>query len=69
MTWRKSSHSMTNGNCAEVGWRKPARSMGNGNCVEVGSGPLVMVRDTTDRVGATLEFPAVAWRAFTASLA
>lgn len=69
MTWRKSSHSMTNGNCAEIGWRKPARSMGNGNCAEVASASLVMIRDTLDRGGTTLEFPAAAWKAFTASLA
>jgi hypothetical protein len=36
--FRKSTYSMANGNCAEVGesWRKSSRSHVNGNCVEVG---------------------------------
>jgi hypothetical protein len=49
------------------GWRKSSYS-GNGgaNCVEAGNAPdLVLVRDTTDRDGGTLAFPADAWRAFT----
>lgn len=33
--WRKSSHSFSNGNCAEVtAWRKSTASAGNGACVE-----------------------------------
>ena len=36
--WRKSSHSFSNGNCAEVtAWRKSSASMGNGACAEVGA--------------------------------
>jgi uncharacterized protein DUF397 len=50
--WRKSSYSGSNG----------------GQCVEVASADGVMVRDTTDRDGATLAFNAQAWSAFTASL-
>jgi hypothetical protein len=35
--WKKSSRSMANGNCVEVGvWRKAAASMSNSACVEVG---------------------------------
>jgi hypothetical protein len=49
--WRKSSHSVDNGNA---------------NCVEVGSVPgTVLVRDTTDRDGETLTLDARAWRRFT----
>ena len=50
--WRKSSYSGSNG----------------GQCVEVASAEGVMVRDTTDRDGATLRVPSDAWRTFTASL-
>jgi hypothetical protein len=50
--WRKSSYSGSNG----------------GQCVEVATVDGVMVRDTTDRDGATLSVPADAWRTFTASL-
>jgi hypothetical protein len=49
-------------------WRKSTYSDGNGGqCVEAASGKgAVMVRDTTDRDGATLAFTRDAWRAFTA---
>lgn len=51
-------------------WRKPSYSDGNGGaCVEVsGAAQVVLVRDTTNRDGGTLAFPAVAWAAFTAAL-
>ena len=51
-------------------WRKSSYSNGQGgDCVETASGDgLVMVRDTTNRQGFTLEVPAEAWAAFTASL-
>jgi hypothetical protein len=39
-----------------------------GNCVATASGGVVLVRDTTDRAGATLSFPAEAWARFTVSL-
>lgn len=46
-------------------WRKSSYSNGDGGaCVEVASGDGVMVRDTTDRDGATLAFGAAAWAAF-----
>lgn len=70
--WRKSSYSDTGGgNCVEVGqsWRKSSYSGTDaGNRVEVGQASGVVVRDTTDREGPALAFPAVAWRAFTATL-
>ncbi len=51
-------------------WRKSSYSDGNGgSCVETASGNgVILVRDTTDRDGGTLEFSAKAWAEFTASL-
>ena len=50
-------------------WRKSERSNGSGACVETASGRgAVLVRDTSDRDGGTLEFSADAWAAFTAAL-
>lgn len=70
--WRKSRYSMANGNCVELdelrNWRKSSRSLPNGECVEAASDAGVAVRDTTDRGGVTLEFPAGAWTAFTTAL-
>jgi hypothetical protein len=69
--WRKSTRSGGSGECVEVasGYRKPSRSVGNGNCVEAASGTrAVLVRDTTDREGTVLTFPAAAWSAFAAAL-
>lgn len=46
-------------------WRKSSFSGGaNGSCVEVGNDArgVVLVRDTTNRDGGTLAFPAEAWR-------
>jgi Domain of unknown function (DUF397) len=70
--WRKSTYSGGNGaDCVEVGtWRKSTHSGGNGaNCVEVATTTAdVLVRDTTDRAGATLAIPASAWRALLAGI-
>ena len=52
MDWRKSSYSGANG----------------GDCVEVASANGVAVRDTTNRDGMTLEFPAGAWALFVMGL-
>jgi hypothetical protein len=47
-------------------WRKSSYSANGGqDCVETGSVPgAVLVRDTTDRDGATLAFSADAWAGF-----
>ena len=52
------------------GWRKSSYSDGNGgNCVESASADgVILVRDTADRDGGTLEFSTAAWEAFAASL-
>jgi Domain of unknown function (DUF397) len=42
---------------------------GGGNCVEVvDAAGVVLVRDTKDRDGGSLAFPARAWQTFTGSL-
>ena len=53
----------------ESNWRKSSYSGDNGGeCVEVASDHAVLVRDTTDRTGPMLAFPADAWQAFTATI-
>ena len=53
------------GNREVSDWRKSSYSVANGQCVEAASGSdMVAVRDTTDRGGTTLVFPAAAWTAF-----
>jgi hypothetical protein len=50
-------------------WRKSTYSGANGgSCVEVASANSVLVRDTTDREGVTLEFNTEAWQQFTLRL-
>jgi hypothetical protein len=50
-------------------WRKSSFSGANGGaCAEVASADGVLVRDTTDREGITLEFSAEAWQQFTRRL-
>jgi hypothetical protein len=51
---RKSTHSVNNGQCVEVGHA---------------AGAVIAVRDTTDRAGGTLMVPAAAWAEFTARTA
>jgi hypothetical protein len=51
-------------------WRTSSYSTNGGNCVEVGrADPKVLVRDTKDRQGGTLEVPGSSWAAFTVKLA
>ena len=71
--WRKSSYSDSSGsNCVEVAtWRKASYSGSSGSdCVEAGVAEAgrALVRDTTDRDGATLSIPADAWASFTDTL-
>jgi hypothetical protein len=53
-------------------WRKSSYSGGNGgNCIEVAGhsrADRILVRDTKDRSGPILRFPADAWRRFAAQL-
>jgi hypothetical protein len=46
-------------------WRKAARSMNNGNCAEIGTvADAVLVRDSKDRAGVVLLYPAHSWLEF-----
>lgn len=50
-------------------WRKSSYSGGMNNaCVEVAKADTLLVRDTTDRAGATLSVGGAAWTAFLASV-
>jgi Domain of unknown function (DUF397) len=50
-------------------WRKSSYSGSEGNCVEVAdAASAVLVRDTTNRVGAVLSVSADAWQKFTATI-
>jgi hypothetical protein len=53
----------------ERAWRKSSYSGSEANCVEVAdTTDIVLVRDTTNRAGGTLEFSAAVWRSFTGEL-
>jgi Domain of unknown function (DUF397) len=54
----------------ERGWRKSSYSGANGgSCVETASdNGTILIRDTTDREGGTLQFSAGVWATFAASL-
>ncbi|WP_342744748.1 DUF397 domain-containing protein [Actinophytocola xinjiangensis] len=49
-----------------MSWRKSSRSGGNGsNCVEVGrAAEEILVRDTKNRTGGTLNFAPGTWQRF-----
>jgi hypothetical protein len=48
-----------------MNWRKSSRSGGSGACVEIAcQGTPVLVRDSQNRSGAVLAFPADQWSAF-----
>jgi hypothetical protein len=69
--WRKASYSENGANCVEVAdpWRTSSYTGTGVNCVEVASpGRVIVVRDSKDRAGGTIAFPAGAWARFTASL-
>jgi len=53
-----------------VNWRKSSYSSANGGeCVELAGGQgTVLVRDTTNRDGSTLSYPAATWTAFLQTL-
>jgi hypothetical protein len=74
-TWRKASYSSNGADCVEVAaWRKASYSNNGASCVEVGTprrpaeGAVCLVRDTKDRTGPALAFPAPQWTAFLATL-
>ncbi|MGH3898700.1 MAG: DUF397 domain-containing protein [Pseudonocardiaceae bacterium] len=69
IVWQKSSYSVVNGDCVEVGWRTSSYSGTNGDCVQVATTPdRVLVRDSKDPEGPALTVPTPAWRTFLHSL-
>ena len=53
---------------ARQDWRKSKRSMNNGNCAEIATAMGgVAVRDSTDRQGPILRYPASSWSSFIAA--
>lgn len=70
--WHKAAASNPHGSCVEVGTaRKSSYSDGSAHCVEAGPcacGGDVLVRDTKDRDGGTLEFSREAWGRFVAAV-
>jgi hypothetical protein len=61
---------VTDEDMSRAPWRKSSYSNNGGNCVEAGvaEADRVAVRDTTNREGVVLAFPAAAWRTFAAGL-
>ncbi|WP_329568575.1 DUF397 domain-containing protein [Kitasatospora sp. NBC_01266] len=67
VAWVKSSYSNNEGGeCIEVAWAKSSYSSGEGgNCIEVATTPATIhVRDSKDKTGPALSFPASSWTAF-----
>lgn len=58
------------GTASSGGWRKSSYSNANGgDCVEVANvQDVIAVRDTKNRTGTVLSFPAHAWRTFAANI-
>jgi hypothetical protein len=53
----------------EQAWRTSSYTSAGGNCVEVGdAGRAILIRDSKNRAGGTLTFPAAAWQSFANSL-
>ena len=53
----------------EPAWRVATYTGSSGSCIEVGDVErAILVRDTKDRDGGTLTFPASTWQSFTNSL-
>jgi hypothetical protein len=53
----------------EQPWRKSSYSGAQASCVEVAdTADVVLVRDTTNRTGGTLEFSVAVWQAFASEL-
>ena len=51
-----------------MNWRKAKRSKNYGDCAEIsGDGESVSVRDSKDRRGPVIRYPAASWQAFTAA--
>ena len=49
-------------------WRKAQRSKNYGDCAEVsGSDGIIAMRDSKDRQGPVIEYPAASWQAFIVS--
>jgi len=64
--WVKSSYSAS-AECVEL-WRTSSYSE-SGNCTEVAAGDDgALVRDSKNKTGPVLRFPAAAWAAFTTTL-
>ena len=69
IVWQKSSYSVFNGDCVEVGWRTSSYSAWNGGCVQAAAVPdRVLVRDSKDPEGPALAVPTPAWRSFLRTL-
>ena len=54
-----------NDDAARVNWRKAKRSKNYGDCLEVSGGSgIIATRDSKDRPGPVIRYPAASWQAF-----